>query len=87
MSEIERTSRPLRTLGIVLIVLGAALLVVGIVYFTVPADKLPGFLGHVAGSTRYHSKRAIAAAGAAAICWIVAAILLMRSRSNGTSAT
>ena len=45
--------------------LGVILIVVAIVYFTVPADSLPGFFpGHEAGVTRMHTKHGMAAAAA-----------------------
>jgi hypothetical protein len=44
-------------------VLGIVLLIVAIVYFMVPSDRLPGFFpGHQAGVTRIHTKHGIAAA-------------------------
>jgi hypothetical protein len=51
----------LRTLGIVLLAVGLVLLVVGIVYWTVSLQHLPAFMGHADGSTRHHTKRALAA--------------------------
>jgi uncharacterized membrane protein YbhN (UPF0104 family) len=50
-----------RTLAIVLLVVGLVLVVIGVVYFTVAADKLPSILGqlhHVAG---HRTKRGAAA--------------------------
>ena len=48
---------------LILIVLGVILLIVAGVYFTMPADQLPGFLpGHEAGVTRVHTKHGIVAA-------------------------
>ena len=44
------------------IVLGIALIVVGIVYFAEPAKSLPSFFpGHEAGSAHHHVKHGIAA--------------------------
>ena len=45
--------------------LGVILIAVSIVYFTVPADSLPGFFpGHEAGVARMHTKHGMAAAAA-----------------------
>ena len=52
----------MRVLGGVLFVLGLLLVAVAIIYWTVPVGHLPSLLGHTAGSTRHHSKRALAAA-------------------------
>lgn len=46
---------------LIAIVLGLALIVVAAIYFTMPADSLPGFFpGHEAGVTRIHVKHGIA---------------------------
>ena len=45
--------------------LGMILIVLAIVYFTLPAESLPGFLpGHEAGVTRMHFKHGMASAAA-----------------------
>jgi hypothetical protein len=45
----------------ILFLLGALLIVVGIVYFVMPADSLPGFMpGHEAGLARPRMKHGIA---------------------------
>jgi hypothetical protein len=74
------TSRGLRTLGWVLLIVGLAAVVAGIVYFAVPADKLPSFMGRIAGSTAHHRKRAIAALAVGFVLWIGAAIAFWRAR-------
>ncbi len=44
------------------VILGVALIVVGIVYFAEPARSLPSFFpGHDAGSSHHHAKHGIAA--------------------------
>ena len=44
------------------VILGIALIVVGIVYLAEPARSLPSFFpGHDAGSTHHHTKHGIAA--------------------------
>jgi hypothetical protein len=46
----------------ILLLLGAVLIVVAIVYFVVPADSLPGFFpGHAAGVARVHIKHGLVA--------------------------
>jgi hypothetical protein len=46
----------------VLVVVGLALVAVGIVYFTVKAGSLPSFFpGHIAGSASHRTKHGIAA--------------------------
>ena len=51
-----------RLLVIVALVVGVALIVVGIVYWVEPAKSLPGFFpGHQAGSGHHHVKHGIAA--------------------------
>jgi protein-S-isoprenylcysteine O-methyltransferase Ste14 len=39
-------------------VFALAFIVAGIIYIAVPASSLPGFMGHVAGSTGHHPLRA-----------------------------
>jgi uncharacterized membrane protein len=63
-----------RLATVALAVLGAILLVIGIVYFAEPAKSLPGFFpGHEAGSTHHHVKHGIAAVllglGAFVLAW------------------
>jgi preprotein translocase subunit SecY len=70
----------LRTLGWILLVVGVAAIVVGVVYFTVAADKLPAFLGRLAHKTGHRHKRAIAALAAGVLLWIGAAVAFVRAR-------
>jgi hypothetical protein len=54
----------IRPLTIVLIVVGVLLLVVALIYLTVPAGSLPGFVpGNEAGSDHHHTTHALVAAG------------------------
>jgi hypothetical protein len=54
----------------VAVILGLAFAAVAIVYWTMPAGSLPGFLpGFEAGSTLMHVKHGIAAAAAAVVCF------------------
>jgi amino acid permease len=39
-------------------VIALVFIVAGIIYIAVPASSLPGFMGHVAGSTGHHPLRA-----------------------------
>ena len=53
------------------VVLGVALIVVGIVYFAEPAKSLPSFFpGHEAGSTHHHTKHGIAAVLVGLACFV-----------------
>ncbi len=50
-----------RLLVVLALVLGAALIVIAIVYFAEPAGSLPSFFpGHQAGSSHHHAKHGIA---------------------------
>lgn len=63
---------------LVLTLLGVILLVIGAVYFLVPADQLPGFMpGHEAGVTRVHTKHGIVS-GVAGVILIAAGIWMGR---------
>jgi hypothetical protein len=55
---------------IIAVVLGLTFAAVAIVYWTMPAGSLPGFLpGFEAGSALIHVKHGIAAAAAAVACF------------------
>ena len=55
------------------IVIGIALIVVGIVYFAEPAKSLPSFFpGHEAGSAHHHVKHGIAAVLVGLACFAFA---------------
>lgn len=46
--------------------------IAAVVYFTMPADKLPDFMpGHIAGSAHIHRTHALAAAIAAVVLFIM----------------
>jgi amino acid permease len=45
---------------VILVVIGIALLVVGVLYLTIAADKLPSFMGHIAHTTGHRAKRGVA---------------------------
>jgi uncharacterized membrane protein HdeD (DUF308 family) len=51
-----------RWLTIAAVVIGIALIVVGVIYWVEPAHSLPGFFpGHEGGSSHHHVKHGIAA--------------------------
>jgi len=51
-----------RTLAVLAVVIGTVLIVIGIVYWALPARSLPSFFpGHQAGSNHHHVKHGIAA--------------------------
>jgi uncharacterized membrane protein HdeD (DUF308 family) len=55
------------------IVLGIALIAIGIVYFAEPAGSLPSFFpGHEAGSAHHHVKHGIAAVCVGLACFAFA---------------
>ena len=55
------------------VIVGIALIVVGIVYFAEPASSLPSFFpGHDAGSAHHHTKHGIAAILLGLACFVFA---------------
>ena len=57
-----RAVRIVRTLAVLAVVFGIVLIVIGIVYWALPARSLPSFFpGHQAGSNHHHVKHGIAA--------------------------
>jgi hypothetical protein len=57
-----RAVRNDRTLAVLAVVIGIVLIVIGIVYWALPARSLPSFFpGHQAGSNHHHVKHGIAA--------------------------
>lgn len=63
---------------LVLTVLGIVLLIVGAVYFVMPADQLPGFFpGHEAGVTKIHAKHGIVT-GVAGLVLLAAGVWIGR---------
>jgi hypothetical protein len=75
----------MRTLGIVLLAVGLVLVFVAIVYWTVPVGHLPSFMGHAAGSTKHHTKRALAATVVGLICLIGGWAAFARGRGAQTT--
>lgn len=49
--------RTARTLAIVLVAVGVVLIAIGLMYFTVAADKLPAFLGQIHHTSAHRTKR------------------------------
>jgi hypothetical protein len=63
---------------LVLTVLGIVLLIIGAVYFVMPADQLPAFFpGHEAGVSRIHAKHGIVA-GVAGLVLLAAGVWIGR---------
>ena len=78
---------PMKWLAAVLGVVGLLALIVGILYFSIPAHSLPSFLGPLHIHTKAHRKRRGEAAIAAAIVlWVIAAVVFFVSRRSSTSA-
>ncbi|HET6849992.1 MAG TPA: hypothetical protein VFH74_14115 [Gaiellales bacterium] len=63
-----------RPLVILAIILGILFILVGIMYFALPAKSLPvpGFLGHESGSNHHHVKHGIAAVLVGIACFVYA---------------
>ena len=60
-----------RPVTALLVIVAIAFVVVGVVYLTTAADKLPSLMpGHEAHVTRHHTKHGIAMFGVAAIAWV-----------------
>jgi hypothetical protein len=60
-----------RTVTVLLVVLGVALVALAVFYFVTPAGSLPSFLpGHQAGSSHHHTKHGLAVATLAVAAWI-----------------
>lgn len=76
-----------RTIAIVLLIIGAILLVVGVIYFVVPIDQLPAFLGQQAHRTGHRSKRGTAALLLGVLVLIGSAVAFMRARRAEPPAT
>ena len=69
------------------VILGIALIVVGIVYFAEPAKSLPSFFpGHQAGSTHHHTKHGIAAFLVGVACLVYAWFNTGGTRTSRTAA-
>ena len=68
-----------RLLMVLLIVLGVALIAVGVYYWVTPAGSLPGFFpGHLAGSAHKHLKHGLAALLVGVVCFLGAWMLSAR---------
>ena len=76
-----------KLLVVLAIVLGVALIVVGIVYFVEPASSLPSFFpGHEAGSAHHHVKHGIAAVLVGLACLVFAWFNTGGDRTESTTA-
>jgi len=81
MARVARR-RPVRPLIILLMLVALVALLVGLFYFTTPADKIPSWLpGRVATSTAHHVRRATAAIVVAVLCAIAAWLVARRPPS------
>jgi hypothetical protein len=75
------SSTTLRTIGIVVLIVGLAALAVGIVYLVVPAHSLPSFMGRLRTLSGHRSKRGVAALVIGGLLLIGSIIVLVRSRA------
>jgi hypothetical protein len=68
---------------VALVVIGLALIVVSIVYFTETAANLPSFFpGHQAGDTHHHTKHGLAALAVGLVAFIGAWMSLGTKKSS-----
>ena len=81
MSTTGSTIRMVRTVGVVLLIVGLVALAVGIVYFVVPAHSLPSFMGRTHSASAHRSKRGIAGVAVGVLLLIGAVIAFARSRA------
>ncbi|TMK86041.1 MAG: hypothetical protein E6G44_04885 [Actinobacteria bacterium] len=77
MAEDSSTTR---VIGIILLILALGLLAVGIIYFTIPANKLPAVLGHLPRSGRHRTKRGTVALIAGGVLLVGSIVAFVRAR-------
>lgn len=71
-----------RLVVVVLVVVGILALAAGLIYLSVPAHSLPGFVpGHMAGSNYHHNKRGIAGLVLGIIFLVIAVVYGTGGRS------
>jgi hypothetical protein len=61
----------MRLLAALIGLIGLAFIAIGIVYFTVDASSLPGFLGHLSGIHEHRTRRGDAAMAIGIICVVL----------------
>ena len=84
MERVPVRGRPSTTqiIAIILLIAAIVLVAIGVVYFTVPADKLPSFMGKVAGVTVHRSRRGTAAITLGVIVLIASIVAFSRARGQ-----
>ena len=70
-----------RVVAIVLLIAGIALLIAGLLYHALPADKLPPFLGRLPHVTAHRSERAQAGVFGGGLLLVAAYFAFRRSRA------
>jgi amino acid permease len=75
-----------RLIALVLAVIGVLFVILGVIYLTVSAGSLPGFLGHINGSTGHHALRMAASFVIGVVC-LVAAWFVSRGGRSGSGAS
>ena len=70
----------MRLVAALLGLIGVVLIVIGIVYYTVPADSLPSILGRLHHITKHRTHRAETSVAAGVICVILGAISARAAR-------
>ena len=76
-------SKTLRTLGIAVLVVGLLVLAAGVIYYTVPGNKLPGFMGQIAHSTAHRTKRGLAGVVGGLVLSAAGIFMFIRSKAYG----
>jgi archaellum biogenesis protein FlaJ (TadC family) len=84
MERVPVRGRPsnAQIIAIILLIAAIVLVVIGVIYFTVPADKLPSFMGRVANVTVHRSRRGTAAITLGIIVLIASIVAFLRARER-----
>jgi len=74
----------LRRLTWLLLAVGAAFLVLGVVYFVIEARDLPSVLGPLKGASYHRTRRGVAFIILAALCWFGAGLARRARRARSS---
>jgi amino acid permease len=71
-----------RAIAAIVVIIGVVAVIVGVIYFVVPAGSLPSFIpGHLAGVTNKHTNRGMAGIVVGVVLVVLALVLGRGSRS------
>ena len=73
-----------RWLAVLLMIVGVVLLAIAVLYFALPAQALPGFLGHIPGADVHRVKRGAVSLVLGVACLFVG-MLIARRRARPAS--